>query len=71
MAHKKKLPKSEVDEQLDQALKNTFPASDPVTVGEVTSDTPERPANRRPARIDKALVEKLANEVAARRKGAA
>jgi hypothetical protein len=71
MADKQKLPKREVDEQLDRALENTFPASDPVTVGEVTSDTPERPAHRRPAWIDKALVEKLAKEVATRQKGAA
>jgi hypothetical protein len=68
---KTKGPKADLDRELDDALENTFPASDPVAVGDATSDSPERPVHRRPARIDRALVEKLAREVAAKRKGAA
>lgn len=71
MTMKTKRQGRELDDQLDEALENTFPASDPVAVGDVTSGEPERPASRRPARIDKALVEKLAKQVAARHKGAA
>lgn len=62
--------KAELEIELDKALEATFPASDPVAVGDVTSDTPDRPRDRRPAVIDKALVEMLAKEVADR-KGAA
>jgi len=67
---KKPLPKAELEAQLEKALEATFPASDPVSIGDVTCDTPDRPENRRPAAIDKALVEKLAKEVA-EKKGAA
>lgn len=67
-AKKKKLSKSELEEQLDSALQDTFPASDPVTVGEVSGETPERPADRQAPAIDKALVEKLAREVAKKKK---
>lgn len=65
------VPKSELEKDLDQALKDTFPASDPVSVGEVTSDTPDRPIDRRPAEINRAAVDKLAEEVRDRTKGAA
>ena len=68
---RRKLPKAELEAQLDKALEATFPASDPVTVGDVTAECPDRPADRRPAAIDKALVDKLATEVAKRKKGAA
>jgi hypothetical protein len=69
MTIKTKLPKAELEKQLDNALQFTFPASDPVSVGDVTSDTPDRPEDRRPPKIDKALVEKLAKEVADKHKG--
>lgn len=68
---KTKLQKVELEKELDDALENTFPASDPVAVGDATSDSPDRPAHRQPAKIDRALVEKLAREVAAKHKGAA
>ncbi|WBT40480.1 hypothetical protein [Hyphomicrobium sp. DMF-1] len=71
MTVKEKLPKAELESQLDEALKDTFPASDPVSVGDVTADKPDRPFGRKPAKIDKALVEKLARQVAAKTKGAA
>ncbi len=67
---KEELQKAELEKQLNEALKETFPASDPVNVGDVTSDTPDRPINRRTAKIDRAIVEKLAKEVADK-KGAA
>ena len=57
----------EVDErerQLDEALEATFPASDPVTVGDETGDEP-LPASkdRQTPPLDEALVEKLAEEL--------
>jgi hypothetical protein len=60
----KALPKDELERQLDDALEHTFPASDPVSVGEPTSSEPERPLDRRPALIDKGLVDELAKKVA-------
>ena len=60
----KALPKDELERQLDDALEHTFPASDPVSVGEPTSSEPERPLDRRPALIDKDLVDELAQKVA-------
>lgn len=57
-----RLPKSELDNQLTRALEETFPASDAITVGEPTSDKPERPLHRRTPIIDAALVMDLANE---------
>lgn len=56
--------KVELEKSLDAALQDTFPASDPVQVGSASSVTADRPVGRRPARIDKALVERLAAEVA-------
>ena len=61
---KSELPRKELDDQLGKALEATFPASDPVSVGQPTEDDPARPLNRKPPRIDKALVEKLAREAA-------
>lgn len=60
----KALPKEELESQLEDALEHTFPASDPFAVGEPTSSEPERPLNRRPALIDKDLVDELAQKVA-------
>lgn len=57
---------AELDKELDQALKATFPASDPVAIGDVSSAEPDRPLQRRPAALDKALVEELAKNVAAK-----
>jgi hypothetical protein len=54
---------AELDKDLESALQSTFPASDPITVGDATSHTPDRPAHRRPAEIDKDLVDRLAREV--------
>ena len=67
---KKNKKSTELDTELERALEATFPASDPVSIGKGTADRPDRPANRRPPRIDKKLVEQLAAEVA-RKKGAA
>ncbi|HEY8276796.1 MAG TPA: hypothetical protein VIG52_07365 [Methyloceanibacter sp.] len=57
------LTKAELDRELDDALKGTFPASDPVAVGEVTSTEPERPIDRKPALLDKELVHELADHL--------
>jgi hypothetical protein len=64
----KKPPPRQLDEELDEALKETFPASDPIAVDAVTGTEPDRPLHRKPAKIDKALVEQLARNVAAKHK---
>jgi hypothetical protein len=64
------LSKAELNEELDAALNDTFPASDPVAVGATTSGEPDRPIDRKPALIDKALVQELADHVAAKQKTA-
>lgn len=69
VAEKKNKKSKDLDAELENALEATFPASDPVSIGEDTSDKPDRPASRRPPQIDKHLVEELAAEVA-RKKGA-
>jgi len=48
------------------SLKDTFPASDPVTIGEPTALVPERPAHRQAPLVDKDLVNELAARVAHR-----
>lgn len=58
-----KKPSPDLDKELDEALKATFPASDPVAVGETTSTQPDRPLNRRPAELDLELVNELARHV--------
>jgi hypothetical protein len=65
---KDELSKAELNEELDDALKDTFPASDPVAVGATTSGKPDRPIDRKPALIDKELVQELADHVAAKQK---
>lgn len=55
------------DEKLDDTLKESFPASDPNS-GNVIDKHPSRPADRKPAKIDKATVDKLAEEVQRRLK---
>jgi hypothetical protein len=54
--------KGQLDEELNEALKETFPGSDAVAI-DASLDRPIRPIGRRPPRIDKALVEDLAREV--------
>jgi hypothetical protein len=60
---KKEVPKPELDEDLEDALEATFPASDPIHIASDKSAKPDRPVERRPAKIDKGLVDKLAREV--------
>lgn len=57
-------PDAELEEQLDQALEDTFPASDPIAIGDVTTAEPDRPLHRKPAALDRDLVDRLAREVA-------
>lgn len=40
------MPKKELDKQLDEGLKETFPASDPVAVAQTTAAGAGRPAGR-------------------------
>ena len=63
MAEETPQPSPELDKELDEALRATFPASDPVAVGETTSTEPDRPLNRRPAKLDLELVNELARHV--------
>lgn len=56
------LSKSELDKQLDEALEETFPASDTPAVGQPSTE-PDRPLDRRPARIDQELVAELARQL--------
>jgi acetylornithine deacetylase/succinyl-diaminopimelate desuccinylase-like protein len=65
-----KKKKAELEEELEKALEETFPASDPVTIDLTSSDVPDRPVDRRPPKIDKKLVDALAKKVADK-KGAA
>ena len=57
------LSKAELDRELNDALKGTFPASDPVTIGDATSTEPDRPIGRKPALLDKELVNELAEHL--------
>lgn len=52
--------RAELEQQLDEALKQTFPASDPVTIGEPTALVPDRPADRQAPLLDTELVNELA-----------
>lgn len=54
-------PKAEVDKELDEALKETFPGSDAIAVDN-KADTPVRPVGRKPPIIDKDLVERLSEK---------
>ncbi len=56
---------AELERQLDEALVQTFPASDPVTIGEPTALVPDRPADRQAPLIDTELVNELAAHVRA------
>jgi hypothetical protein len=63
----KEKSKSKLDEDLDEALKETFPGSDPIAVYR-TDDKVIRPMDRRPPVINKQLVEELAQKAKQRRK---
>jgi hypothetical protein len=67
MADQKKA--KELQEELDEALEATFPASDPVAVDEASSAKPDRPVDRKPAALDVALVEELARNVGKKHEG--
>jgi hypothetical protein len=68
---KKKLARTgtkDVNGMLDKALEDTFPASDPFSVGHSTStEPPTRPTSRRPRTIDTKRVEQLAKKLADQR----
>lgn len=66
MDAKNRLTKNEQDAELNEALQETFPASDAIATGDATATEPDRPIHRRPAKIDKALVEQLAKNVGAK-----
>ena len=55
--------RAELEQQLDEALKQTFPASDPVTIGEPTALVPDRPADRQAPLLDTELVNELAAHI--------
>jgi hypothetical protein len=57
-----KADKREIDEDLTEALKETFPASDPAAVGR-PSAKPDRPEHRRTPVIDLEEVRRLARKV--------
>lgn len=58
--------KIQQDKDLTEALQDTMPASDPVSAN-VADDHAVRPADRKPALIDKALVDRLARAVGEKR----
>ncbi|HVZ06214.1 hypothetical protein [Hyphomicrobium sp.] len=57
-----KKSKSQLDEELDEALRETFPGSDAIAV-DVSDDKPSRPMERRPPQIDKQMVDEMARKV--------
>jgi len=59
--------KTQIDDDLDEALKETFPGSDPIAV-DARNDKAVRPVDRRPPVINKELVEELARKAKERRK---
>lgn len=54
--------KKKLDKQLGEALEQTFPASDPVAVGQETVE-PEGRESRQPAPLNVELAKKLAKEL--------
>lgn len=62
--------KAELERQLDDALKQTFPASDPITVGVPTAFIPDRPIDRQAPLTDTELVNELAANVEERQRTA-
>ena len=60
--------RNDVDRLLYMALEDTFPASDPFSVGHATgTEPPTRPVARRPPVIDAKRVRGLARKVANQR----
>ncbi len=53
--------KQEKDRDLNKALEQSFPASDPASTNQ-SDETPVRPINRKPAIIEKSSVDALAKE---------
>lgn len=60
--HMTKTKRKSHDDELDDALKHTFPASDPVSVGGDENRSGAR-IDREPAELDHNLVDRLAREV--------
>lgn len=54
--------KRKLDKQLGEALEQTFPASDPVSVGQETVE-PEGRESRQPAPVNVDLAKRLAKEL--------
>lgn len=54
--------KAKLDAELDEALRETFPASDAAAIGHVSKE-PDRPVHRRPPIIDLESVRRLARKV--------
>ena len=55
-------PSHKTDKKLNEALKHTFPASDPITPGDAET-IPSRPIERKPAEIDKSSVDRIAEQI--------
>lgn len=54
----------ELQQERDDALKATFPASDPASIGDASGLQPDRPMHRKPATLDVRLARELARKVA-------
>jgi hypothetical protein len=55
---------AEQERELDEAIEETFPASDPIAVGHETGDEePHARVERRPPLLDVELVKRLAREL--------
>ena len=52
----------DTEKKLDQALRESFPASDANSTNEVDAE-PVRPVHRKPAEVDQHTVDKLAEQV--------
>jgi hypothetical protein len=59
--------KSQLDKELNEALKETFPGSDSIAI-DATEGRAIRPEGRRPPEIDKGLVAELSRKTKQRRK---
>lgn len=58
MKSRQKPDKQEKEKKIDDAIKETFPASDPVAAGEATGTEPaKRPVDRKPPVISKEEIE--------------
>jgi hypothetical protein len=65
-----KLSKDDLDEQVTESSKESFPASDPPAVGQPTREPPEgKRVDRKPPKLDKALVRRLAEKVGKEKAG--